>query len=606
MCGISGFIGTKVLDRKVINRTLNLMKNRGPDYQDSVLIQSGYNNIYLLHSRLSIIDLDKRSNQPFSVGNYTIIYNGEIYNYIELRKNLEDKGHRFKTQSDTEVLLKYYIQYGPNCVKKFNGMWAFAIWDNNKKELFLSRDRFAEKPLYYFWDQNGFFFGSEIKFIKSLTNNKLEVNYSLIKRYLVFGYKYIYDSPDTYFKGIKELPFASNAKIDQNLKYTEKSYWTPQINIKNMSIDDAIEGSKFYLQESVRRRLRADVGLAFCLSGGIDSSALASIAKKVFNYDVATFSIIDDDERYNEQGNIELTINDINCDNQLIKLETSNMLERLKDLISYHDSPIATISYLVHSILSEKINQSGYKIAISGTGADEFFTGYYDHFNLYLYEMRHHKKFDKFLQEWEKYTGRFIRNPYLKNPRLYFNDQTIREHNHLNSHVFDNYLIEKFSYNIKEKFFSESLLRNRMLNELFYEVTRVILHEDDLNSMRYSLENRSPYLDIDLFNFVSSIPNEYLIQDGFGKYILRQAVKDTLNDGVRLDRKKKGFNASINSIINLNDNNIKSYLLSDSPVYDIIKKDKIEDLINMDSFPNSYNKYLFNFLNTKIFLEGNC
>ena len=603
MCGISGFIGNKLIDQNVVNRTLVLMKNRGPDNQDWISFNNSKNYIYLLHSRLSIIDLEERSNQPFSIGNYTIVFNGEIYNYIELRDELKKCGHVFQTLSDTEVLLRCFIEYGKRCVEKFNGMWSFAIWDDQKKKLFLSRDRFAEKPLYYFQDSDGFYFGSEIKFLRSLSNRNFEINYDHLKRYLVYGYKFLYKTRDTYFNKINELSFASNAIVDNDLNYKESSYWVPKVKIKNMSMNDAIEGTRYYLEESVKLRLRADVPLAFCLSGGVDSAALASIAKKTFNYDVATFSIIDKDERYNELDNIQYTIDDISCKHELIYLGNSNMLERLKSLIHYHDEPVATISYLVHSLLSEKINDRGYKISISGTAADELFTGYYDHFNLHLYEMRNHPEFQEYLNDWENNTGKYIRNPYLKNPKLYFDDQSIRDHNHLNSDIFNDFLIDGLTIEINENNFSDSLLRNRMLNELFYEVTRVILNEDDLNSMKYSIENRSPYLDTHLFDFAYSIPSEHLIKNGYAKFVLREAVKETLNKKVRLDRRKKGFNASINSIFNLSDKKTTNYLLADSPLFDMIKKEKVEELLKKDFFENSYNKFIFNLLNVKLFLE---
>ncbi len=605
MCGIAGYIAKQHISKEIIHNTLDLMNNRGPDNKDFLYLPTSNASIGLLHSRLSIIDLDPRSNQPYTFGNYTIIFNGEIYNYIELRKDLEKKGYKFETTSDTEVLIKSFIEYGEECVNSFNGMWAFAIWNKKANKLFLSRDRFGEKPLYYKLDSNGFYFGSEIKFIKSLYSNDLIIDHNQLKRLLVYGYKYIYNSDDTYFQSIKELPFASNAIIDGDLNFDVYSYWEPKVQIQKMSIDDAIEGTKYHLEESMRLRLRADVPMAFCLSGGVDSAALASIAKKIFNYDVTTFSIIDEDERYNEFDNIMLTVNDLDCNHELIYLENSNMLERLKDLIQYHDAPIATISYLVHSLLSEKIQKMGFKIAISGTAADELFTGYYDHFNLHLYEMRNHTNFQNLLNDWFSNTGKFIRNPYLKNPKLYFEDQTIRAHNHLNSDKFFEYLTDDYSYNIKEREFSDSLLKNRMMNELFYEVTRVILHEDDLNSMRFSIENRSPYLDYNLFNFAFSIPNEHLIKDGYGKYILRQAISGSLNDNVRLDRKKKGFNASIKSIIDLNDPVVIDFLLSESPVFNIIKRKKIESLLKHNNLPNSFNKFLFNFLNVKLFLESN-
>ncbi|MDP7196590.1 MAG: asparagine synthase (glutamine-hydrolyzing), partial [SAR202 cluster bacterium] len=177
MCGIAGFIGKRSIDINTINSSLESMKNRGPDHQDWCSFQYNEINVYLLHSRLSIIDLEKRSNQPFSFNDCTLVFNGEIYNYLEVRESLKKIGHTFTTDSDTEVLLKAYIEYGENCVQHFNGMWAFAIWDDKKKKLFLSRDRFAEKPLYYYQVVDGVYFGSEIKVIQSLIPKKLEINY---------------------------------------------------------------------------------------------------------------------------------------------------------------------------------------------------------------------------------------------------------------------------------------------------------------------------------------------------------------------------------------------------------------------------------------------
>lgn len=603
MCGIAGYIGKNIINERVINNTLNVMKNRGPDHQNSFSCVYKETNIYLLHSRLSIIDLEDRANQPYTFNGNTLVFNGEIYNYIELREQLKAKGYTFDTDSDTEVVIKAYVEYGMDCVQYFNGMWSFVIWDDRQKKIFLSRDRFAEKPLYYYEDNGGFYFASEIKAIQLLLQKKLEINYDHLKRYLVYGYKFLNKTSEEYFHGIRQIEFASNATIDCDLNLTQSKYWKPKTNIKDMTLDDAIEGSKHHLLESVKLRLRSDVPLAFCLSGGVDSTSLASIAKKEFNYDVSTFSIIDPDTRYNESDNIQATIDDLDCKNVLVHLSFENMLERLQGLVEYHDSPISTISYLVHSMLSENINNHGYKVSVSGTAADELFTGYYDHFNLHLYEMRDHPEFDKFLNDWQDHTGNFIRNPYLKNPKLYFEDQSIRAHNHLNSNIFASFLVDDFSIDVNENIYTDSLLRNRMLNELFHESTPIILHEDDLNSMQYSIENRSPFLDVNLFEFVNSIPNEYLIRDGYGKFILRKAVDGILNDKVRLDRRKKGFNASINSILNLKDSSTIDYLLSESPVFEIIRRDKIEELLKRDHFENSYQKFLFNFLNAKIFLE---
>jgi len=603
MCGIAGYIGIRPPDTQKINRTLELMKNRGPDNRSWKSFQNDKINVCLLHSRLSIIDLDERSNQPYSSNNCTLVYNGEIYNYLEVRQELKRLGHKFKSKSDTEVLLRAYLEYGEDCVHYFNGMWAFALWDNTRNKLFLSRDRFAEKPLYYLSTSSGIFFGSEVKFIKSLSDNNLSINYNQICRYLVNGYKSLYKQNETYYDDIYEVGYASTATVNSDLVLSSKKYWEPKTVIKeSLSIDDSIGGVREHLFDAVKLRLRADVPLAFCLSGGIDSASLVSIAAKKFNYNVHSFSIIDKDERYDESENIKATIEDIGCDHTLINLEPTGMFERLKSLVAYHDGPIATISYLVHSMLSEQISGHGYKIAVSGTAADELLTGYYDHFNLQLYELRDQPKFSNYLREWEAHVAPIVRNPYLQDAGLYMKNPLFRDHIYLNQAEFESFLIPDFHESFTETQYNSNLLRNRMLNELFHEGSRVILHEDDLNSMYYSIENRSPYLDKELFEFAYSIPTEHLIRDGFGKYALREAVKGCLNDKVRLDRSKKGFNASINSVLDLNDQKTLQYLLEDSPVFDILNREKITQLLKQKSFVNSYKKFLFNFINVKLFL----
>lgn len=605
MCGIAGYIGNQCPDDRLIQHTLDLMKRRGPDCQRVVRFTESSKNAVLLHSRLSIIDLDHRSDQPFSIGNCTIVYNGEIYNYLELRQQLQEMGVVFRTASDTEVLLQSYLHYGPSCVERFEGMWSFAIYDNRNGVLFLSRDRFGEKPLYCFQTDNGIYFASEIKFIAALSGRKLEVNASHVLRYLVNGYKSLYKTTGTYFKGICEIPSASNAFAGSDLALRIEPYWQPLVAPQEMSLDDAIEGTRHHLLESMRIRLRSDVPLAFCLSGGVDSASLASIAAKHFKSEIATFSLIDQDERYNEYDNIKATIDDLGCHHTIIEVSRKGAFQRLKELIEYHDAPIATISYFIHSFLSEAIARQGYRVVFSGTSADELFTGYYDHFNLHLYEMRNHPDYNQYLQDWRKNTGRFVRNPYLQNPELYFLNQDIRDHIYLNSDEFAAYLKFPYSEPFTEKHYCDSLLRNRMLNELLHEVTPVILHEDDLNSMMYSIENRSPYLDSRMFSFAFSIPAGHLIQNGYGKYVLREAVKGILNDQVRLDRRKKGFNASINSIVDFDDPETRAFLLDDSPIFELVDRDKIAGAMKMNPVPNSYSKFLFNFINTKLFMEMN-
>ena len=218
MCGIAGYFCKAQVGDSRIHKTLNLMRNRGPDNQDFRIFRTSGKERFvgLLHSRLSIIDLDPRSNQPFTIGSHTIVFNGEIYNYLELRDALHKRGIVLNTSSDTEVLLHYFRIYGEKCVDFLEGMWAFAVYDSENETLFLSRDRFAEKPLYYYEDSRGFYFGSEIKFLKCLSGQSFTVNHHHLMRHIAHGYKALYKSDDTYFCGIKELKYAQNLCVNLN------------------------------------------------------------------------------------------------------------------------------------------------------------------------------------------------------------------------------------------------------------------------------------------------------------------------------------------------------------------------------------------------------
>ncbi len=585
------------------------MKNRGPDNQDFRLFRtsSKEKHVGLLHSRLSIIDLDSRSNQPFTIGAHTIAFNGEIYNYLELCDTLHKKGIVLNTSSDTEILLHYFRIYGEKCVDFLEGMWAFAVYNKENETLFLSRDRFGEKPLYYYENDEGFYFGSEIKFLRSLSGKSFSINYRHLRRHLAHGYKALYKTQDTYFENVNELKYAENLCITNAGRSKPKRYWAPSCKIDNgMSLEDAVDGSREALLNSVKIRLRADVPLAFCLSGGVDSAAIASIAVKEFGSKVTTFSIIDSDERYNEKDNIMATIKDIGCDHHLISATQADPLSRLRKLVEYHDAPVATISYFVHSMISETISNNGFKVSFSGTSADELFTGYYDHFLLHLSEMRSSAEYNRCLNDWSEYIQSSIRNPGLKNPNLYIENPSFRDHIFDASNQIKRYFLKPFSEEFSEEFFTENFLRDRMLNELFHEITPVILHEDDLNSMFYSVENRSPYLDSNLQKLAYSIPAKHLIRDGYGKYVLRKAVKGILNDSVRLDRKKKGFNASIKSIIDLRDTKIMNFILDErSKLFEIIDIKRVSNLIKKNCFHDNHtSKFIFNLLTIKVFIDS--
>jgi asparagine synthase (glutamine-hydrolysing) len=606
MCGIAGYWGSQPPSDSAVERTLELMKRRGPDHQQSWrTTTSDGRAVCLLHSRLSIIDLDPRSNQPFTIGSSTLVYNGEIYNYVELRERLVARGVKLNTTSDTEVLLAAYREFGEECVRYFEGMWSFAIYDAERQTLFLSRDRFGEKPLYLLRTPHGLYFGSEVKFLAALSGTQLRPDMTQLNRYLSLGYKALYKTKRTFFEGVEELGHSHNLTIGPKGIGEPKRYWQPEPRVvPSMTLEDAVEGARERLLQSMRLRVRADVPLAFCLSGGVDSSALVSIAAKSLGCRLETFSIIDEDERYNEEDNILATVRDVGCQHQLIRIQPQDPMARLKDLVSYHDSPVATITFYVHSMISEAVHKAGYRVAVSGTSADELFTGYYDHFLLHLQAVRNEPNYADYLRDWQSHIAGFVRNPILRDPDLYSRDPGFRAHVFDGSDELAGYLVAPEAPLFTESQYSPDLLRNRMLNELFHEATPVILHEDDLNSMRYSVENRSPYLDTALFDFAYSIPARHLIRDGFAKYVLREAVAGILNDTVRLDRRKKGFNASINSMVDFRDPAVRDYLLDPAAeVFRLVRRERIAQLFELYPVPNHLSKFLFSFINTRIFLE---
>jgi asparagine synthase (glutamine-hydrolysing) len=606
MCGIAGYIGQRVIDPERIQVCLKAMGQRGPDHQDyfSHTTDSG-RNAYLLFSRLSIIDLDARANQPFHIGSRTMVYNGELYNYLELRQELEAQGCHFRTQGDTEIMLQTIAQRGWQGLDQCEGMWGLAVYDQSDGSLLLSRDRFGEKPLHLYQTDDGLYFGSEVKFIFTLLGHSLPVNTNHLYRFWVNGYKSLYKTSETFFQGIEELPPASALIIDGEGNQQRQRYWQPEYHINDsMSYADAVEGARETLIHSVKLRLRADVPLAFCMSGGIDSNALISIAKNVLHYDVHGFTIVNTDARYSEQDMIDLAVESQDLRHTAIPLQTDGFLDGLKKLVAYHDAPVYTITAYANWLLMESIGAQRYRISISGAAADELFSGYYDHHAAYLYALKDDPaQFSAALDNWNRYIKPIVRNPYLQNPRVFIENPALRDHIFLNNDQFAAYLTGDWSETFTESTYHDELLRNRMLNEIFYESIPVILHQDDLNAMYYSIENRSPYLDRVLFEFCNTIPTRHLVQNGAAKSVLREAVRGIVPDAILDNRRKVGFNAPIRDFLDVNDPDVRAYLLDDSPIFEHIRRDKITALLDKPELPNSESKFLFYFTSSKLFLE---
>jgi len=609
VCGIAGHVGPGRPDAARIDAALERLACRGPDAHGTTHQPFGRDTVDLVHTRLSIIDLDRRSDQPFTLEGCTLAYNGELYNYRELRRELEGEGHAFITDSDTEVLLRAYLAWGEDCVTRFEGMWAFALHDTRTDRFLLSRDPFGEKPLLLLDDADGLWFASETGALVALRGRRPAIDRDHVIRSIVHGHKVLHQHDATFHEGIRELAPATTLVVHPDGRREEHRHWRPTLTPDpTMDAATAAAGVRERLITSMALRMRSDVPVAFALSGGIDSSSLVSIAAKELGHEVSTFSIIDPDPRYDERANVAATIADTGATSTLVELRPdADHLERLRMLVRSHDAPVATISYLVHAMLSEAIARSGHRVAISGTGADELFTGYFDHFLLHLAAVHGTPAYAPALAAWQEHVAPLVRNPELNDPLLFVRDPGFRGHILLQRDRFRATLRDEVAVEWDEAFeethHTDDLLRDRMLNELTSEVVRVILRQDDLNSMTYSVENRSPFLDRELFAFAATIPTPLLIRDGWNKVVLRDAMQGILNDQVRLSREKRGFNASLTSLFDLSSPDVREAFLSDSSIFDWFDRDRIRDVLDAGDSPNSVKKFLFSFLSAKTFID---
>jgi len=566
-------------------------------------------HVSLIHTRLAIIDVGAAANQPFCRDHVSLVFNGEIYNYKELRVELESAGFVFLTNSDTEVLLVAYLKWGTHCLDRLEGMWAFALIDEHLGKILISRDRFGEKPLFYMRTHDTLYFASEINALAVLAETKPDINYDKARRFLACGFRFLHKTDDTFYQNVKTFPAASYAWIMDASEPLPELYWQLKFRPSPMAREDIISQTREVLSSALRMRLRADVPLAFCLSGGIDSSALTAISNQSAERPIHCFSVVDDDPRYDERDNIHTMVDALQCRHTEIHPERRGFFDRFSTLVADRGGPVPTINYFLHASLLEAIADNGFKISISGTGADEMFSGYYDHYAMWLAGMTKlvgsnpDIDIDNLVGDWRRGYGAHVRNPILQDPLVFCENPEQRDHLLVNSSVFGGVLKPAQICAWQEIDYCDELLRNRMLNELLHEIVPVILAADDRNAMRVSVENRSPFLDRKLVELLFTVPSKHLVHGGLAKSILREVITDLVPNSVRLDPCKRGFNASIESLLNRDDPQTRASLLDDGPIFDIVDRKRLEDILDCDSSANSYSKFLFGFLSTRAFLD---
>tara|TARA_B100000963_G_scaffold361901_1_gene400677 strand:- start:2128 stop:3963 length:1836 start_codon:yes stop_codon:yes gene_type:complete len=610
MCGIAGLITSNLssdLSSQKIKSTLKMMAIRGPDFQKHVEVKINNNlKFNLFHSRLAIIDPKSISNQPFEDESGILSFNGEIYNYIELRKSLIKKGYKFKTNSDTEVLSKMLDCYGDQALDKLDGMWSFFYYSKKNKIILISRDRFGEKPFYFYKSRKNFYFGSNINYIKNLIGNKLSLNNLKLKNYLYYGFRYQDINNETFFKNIIELEKSHFLKIDQNFKIIKKRYWKPNNTriIKGLDYQRSVEKLREIVLDTINTRLRADVKIACLLSGGIDSTALAMVASKKFKKNIKLYSIRSNDLNYDEQNFIDLIVKKSSLKHEYIDLKVSNNTNYLEGLIKDANSPLLAVTFYLYALINRKIKKDNHRVLFSGIGADEMFAGYYTHFLYYLKSISKEKTFKKNLLEWKKHISKNLTNKSLKNiekvlkTKLSLNQ--IIGNDQIKNYFKKNHLIKEKNYKFNDDFF-----KNTLSKDMFVHVTSPQLRDSDQISMFNSIENRSPFLSKKIYEFSFSLPNRFLIEGGYNKKILRDAMKNFLPPQILNNRNKVGFNANTKNVFNFRDKNIRDVLFSNNYLNNLINMEKVEMIIKAEKITNNESHFLFSLLNSAIFLNQN-
>ncbi|NOX15392.1 MAG: asparagine synthase (glutamine-hydrolyzing) [Epsilonproteobacteria bacterium] len=550
MCGIVGFISSDKVSEDTLSKMLHSIDHRGPNddgYHYSKLLNK---NIFLGHTRLSILDTSFQGHQPMisNDGNFELIYNGEVYNYIEIREELKAKGYLFDSSSDTEVVLKSFIEWGSDCFAKFNGMWALAIYDRVNKKIILSRDRVGKKPLYYYRDNDKFIFASEIKAILKYPNLEIKPNLKKVYKYLSTNYRYIDIDTESYFENIYQIEKSNVVEIDLDLNMTSKKYWElKEFNNSKKNEKDTIEEFKELIVDSVRLRLRSDVPVGCFLSGGMDSTSITSIAYKVLKTPIMTFSGITGEEKgiYDETEYINEVIKETNAKYRFIKPDPTDIFDTIDEMLDYHDEPICTVTWYSLYLIVKNMKDSNVPVVLNGHGGDELLAGYWDHYQYNFYDLKNDDKLEYEIKNWYKNHKRDMSE--IEKYKLMIEKVMNKEEKEIDkfpdySYVFSDDFQCKFNLNIElDSIKCDSILTKRMYKELFYETVPASLRAEDRNTMAHSIESRSPFLDHRLIEYCYALDNKYKIRDGIGKWILRESMKGILPEKVRTRKDKAGF-----------------------------------------------------------------
>ena len=555
MCGIAGcYLINKKVDRETFEQMVDIISYRGPDDRDTFY----EGNLALGHRRLSIIDLSEAGHQPFHYKDrYVVVFNGEIYNYKELREELISRGCSFVSECDTEVLIAAYDQYGPACVDRFNGMWAFAVYDRKEKTVFLSRDRFGVKPLYYYHKDGSFIFASEEKQIIMMAGHRFRVNRPRLMEYMIRG---VHDhTEETMFMDIMQLRGGCSMlyRMEKDSISVKRYYDLSETVPGNESFEEAAANFRKCFENAIRLRLRADVPVGYCLSGGLDSSSIVCMADSIIKKDglkveQESISSCFEDKRYDEQEYIDEVLKHTEVRGHKIFPQGSSVLDDLDDVLWHMDEPFGSTSMYAQWNVFKGAKEHGLTVMLDGQGADEQLAGYTGFYSVILAEYLRKLRLRRFRHELECYKKlRASTEKYVNSKKIIieavigaFLPGKLQKFGKI--HMF--YLKQGLPFepeDIKKAIYGIDLYpagdsRRYILDQLKCNLS-MLLHYEDRNSMAHSIESRVPFMDPELAGCAFRMPIDYKLRDGITKYVVREGLKDVLPDKIRNRYSKLGF-----------------------------------------------------------------
>lgn len=552
MCGIAGFFNSRLNNNQAlegIERMLQAIAHRGPDARGTWW----HNGLVFGHNRLSIIDLSHEADQPMHYHGNAMVFNGEVYNYLEIRKELLTKDYRFTTQSDSEVVMAAYLEWGTDCVNHFVGMWAFAIYDSKENLVFASRDRFGIKPFYYISKDNSFYFASELKALKQTPVFSNNLNLNQVSRGLQMGWLCYND--ETYFEDISALPAAHNLVIrfsSNEIEHIEISrYWDIYTgDYSDASFAEKTDQFREMFAESIALHMRSDVPVATCLSGGLDSSAIVSeVQHQHPGTSYKSFSIYyDGDGEVDERPFISEVINKYPAIEPFYKKPSDEEVKAEFHKALFHaDVPATGSSFISQYFLMKLISENGIKVVLDGQGSDEFLGGYMHSYYRLVADMIRSGNFGNAFST----TAEVAENLKLTGKKRY---------THFAKSMLSSVSSEQKLYAMEYRSYYPFLLNEKpeqtpfyltnppgskldsfLYNLMFSTSLPSLLQYEDRNSMAFSIESRVPFLDHRLVEFAFSLRNDDKIKGIETKRILRHSLKDILPDAITNRKDKKGF-----------------------------------------------------------------